>query len=169
MQKIQNLTQYKELGFQDSKFENEEDFKKSEVFFNQEWQGSFNIHDLNYLNNYYDDLHRDYKITTRNHKDYARKIAKASLAMDKAYERMVNGKDTAAKAEFKQLRETFDALCKSAQFTESTRSANDVGLGSFGVIFDKVEKRQWIPPHKPTKKDTYDLLLDQFANIEKSL
>jgi hypothetical protein len=42
-------------------------------------------------------------------------------------------------------------------------------LGSFGVIFNKVEQKKWIPEFKPLKKDTYDILLDQFANIEKSL
>lgn len=100
------------------------------------------MQDLNYLNDYYDKLHRDYKITTQNHKDYARKVAKTSLAMDKAYSRMINEKDSTAHGEFKQLETIFDSLCKSAQFSENTRSANDVGLGSFGVLFNKVEQRQ---------------------------
>jgi hypothetical protein len=64
------------------------------------------------------------------------------MAMDKAYEGMVNGKDPSAHREFKELKTIFDDLCKSAKFSEATRSANDVGIGSFGVIFDKVEKRQ---------------------------
>jgi hypothetical protein len=37
------------------------------------------------------------------------------------------------------------------------------------VLFNKVEKKQWIPKYKPVKKDTYDILLSQFKNIEKSL
>lgn len=166
---IARLRDYKDLGYEDSIFESETDIDDGQYFYNSEWQGNFTLQDLNYLNNYYEELHRDYKITTRNHKDYARKIAKASLAMDKAYEKMVNGKDSNAHREFKELQAIFDTLCKSAQFSESTRSANDVGLGSFGVIFNKVEKKQWIPDFKPVKKDTYDLLLSQFANINKSL
>ena len=169
LSRIASLSQYKEKKYEDSIFEKEEGVDAGAVFYNDEWQGNFSLKDLNYLNNYYEDLHRDYKITTRNHKDYARKIAKASHAMDKAYERMVNANDTSAHREFKELKSIFDDLCKSAQFSESTRSANDVGLGSFGVIFNKVEKRQWIPEFKPVKQDTYDLLLAQFANIEKSL
>lgn len=169
LNQIIKLKEYKDLGYEDSVFEAEVDINDGQMFYNDEWQGSFTLQDLNYLNSYYDELHRDYRITTRNHKDYARKIAKASMAMDKAYERMVNNKDTSAHREFKELKSIFDDLCKSAQFSESTRSANDVGLGSFGVIFNKVEKKQWIPEFKPVKKDTYDLLLQQFSNINKSL
>jgi hypothetical protein len=134
--------EYKEMGYEKSEFENVEEERANEIFFNSDWQGSFSLQDLNYLNGYYDDLHRDYKITTRNHKDYARKIAKTSLAMDKAYERMVNQKDTNAASEYEKLKRIFDDMCKAAKFSEATRSANDVGLGSFGVIFNKVEQQQ---------------------------
>jgi hypothetical protein len=162
---------YNELGFEDSILEEvsaETDLLEESIF-NDMWRGTFTIPDLNYLEQYYEELHRDYKITTTNHKDYAKKIAKASLAMDKAYERMLNDRDEKAAKEFKELKGIFDDLCKSAQFSESTRSANDVGLGSFGVIFNMIENNEWIPQHKPLKKDLYDKLLDQFANISKSL
>lgn len=167
--KISALTKYKDLTYEHSVFESEQKIDEGQLFYNMEWQGSFSMQDLNCLNDYYDKLHRDYKITTQNHKDYARKVAKTSLAMDKAYSRMVNDKDPNAHREYKELKSIFDDLCKSARFSESTRSANDVGLGSFGVIFNKVEQKKWIPEFKPLKKDTYDILLDQFANIEKSL
>ena len=70
---------------------------------------------------------------------------------------------------YKNLVSMFDNLSKSAQFAESQRGANDVGLGSFGQIFDAVEKHNWVPTYVPEDKDMYDKLLDQFANIEKSL
>lgn len=169
LSKVSILKAYKDLSFENSVFESEEKPDDKQLYYNAEWQGQFTLQDLNYLTDYYDKLHRDFKITTQNHKDYARKVAKASLAMDKAYNKMVNDKDPSAHREFKELKSIFDDLCKSAQFSESTRSATDVGLGSFGVIFNKVEKQQWIPEHKPVKPDTYDVLLKQFANIEKSL
>lgn len=164
-------SKYKNLTYEDSIMI--EDISDSdladEVLFNEKWRGSFTVPDLNYLENYYEELHRDFKITTTNHKDYAKKIAKASLAMDKAYERMINDRDEKAAKEFKELKSIFDDLCKSAQFSESTRSAHDVGLGSFGVIFNMIEQSEWIPQHKPLKKDLYDKILDQFNNISKSL
>jgi hypothetical protein len=163
--KYGNLT-YEGSIFEDDSAEDEYD----ELVYNEKWRGTFSVSDLNYLEKYYDELHRDYKITTTNHKDYAKKIAKASLAMDKAYERMLYDRnDNSAAREFKELKGIFDDLCKSAQFSESTRSANDYGLGSFGVIFNMIEANEWIPEHKPLNKDLYDKLLDQFSNISKSL
>lgn len=167
---ISTLAKYRELTFEDSIIVDESDEDDLlEPTFNDKWRGTFTLPDLDYLERYYDELHRDYRITTTNHKDYAKKIAKASLAMDKAYERMLNDRDDKAAREFKELKGIFDDLCKSAQFSESTRSANDVGLGSFGVIFNMIENKEFIPEHKPLKKDLYDKLLDQFANIGKSL
>ena len=48
--------------------------------------GKYTQKDIDYLNKYYAGLERDYKIITENHRDYARKIAKASLQMDKAFD-----------------------------------------------------------------------------------
>ena len=120
------------------------------------------------METYYNDLRTDFKIVTRNHQDYARKIAKASLAMDRAYDDMIKGVQ-GSDTRYKNLKDTFDQLSKSAQFAEDKRGANEVGLGCFGVTFDKVEKRQWIPKHDPINKDDYDKMLDAFSTINKSL
>lgn len=134
--------------------------------YSKEWGGKFTKTELEYLNNYYNGLLNDYEITTTNHRDYARKIAKASLAMDEEFEKVLRGEPDTT---YKNLRDTFDKLSNSAKFSESQRSANDVGLGSFGVIVAKVEKHTWIPEYEPVDKDTYDLIIEQFSNIEKSL
>lgn len=133
-----------------------------------EWQGDYTKSELDYLNNYYQGLQNDFKIVTTNHKDYAKKIAKASLAMDMAYQDMLKGKDK-ADAAYEKATRNFDMLSKSAQFAESQRGANDVALGCFGRIFDAVEKHNWIPSYIPTDEDMYDKLLKQFSNIERSL
>jgi hypothetical protein len=170
LQAISLNVKYINLTYEDSIFEDSnDDYEYDSPTYSDKWRGTFSIPDLEYLEKYYDELHRDYRINTTNHKDYAKKIAKSSLAMDKAYERMLNDRDEKAAKEFKELKGIFDDLCKSAQFSESTRSANDVGLGSFGVIFNMIENKEWIPEHKPLKKDLYDKLLEQFANIGKSI
>lgn len=107
------------------KEENIEDFIYDDI-----WMGKYTQKDIAYLNKYYAGLERDYKIITENHRDYARKIAKASLQMDKAFDEMINGID-GADARYKNAREAFDTLSKSAKFSESTRSVNDVGISSF--------------------------------------
>lgn len=133
-----------------------------------EWQGRYSKADLKYLNDYYNGLQNDFKIVTTNHKDYARKIAQASLSQAKAYEQMLDGKD-GADAAYEKATKIFDMLSKSAQFAESQRGANDVSLGCFGKVFDAVEKHQWVPSYTPDNQDIYDKLLDQFSNIGRSL
>ena len=44
--------------------------------------------------------------------------------MDKAFDEMINGTE-GADARYKNAREAFDTLSKSAKFSESTRSVND--------------------------------------------
>lgn len=181
LREVNSLSQYKGLTYSDSIFDSsyEKENNNSEIqkcdeeddenkIYSTEWRGQYSKEDLQYLNDYYRDLKTDFKIRTRNHQDYARKIAKASLAMDKAYESMLNGVK-GADTRYKNLKDTFDQLSKSAQFAEDKRGQNEVGLGAFGVVFDKVEKRQWIPKHTPIEKDDYDKMIDYFSVINKSL
>lgn len=139
-----------------------------ELIYNDKWMGKYSQKDIDYLNSYYAGLERDYKIITENHRDYARKIAKASLQMDKAFDEMINGIE-GADARYKNAREAFDTLSKSAKFSESTRSVNDVGISSFSKVAAMVEAHNWIPEHKPLKKDTIDEMIDYLSTITKSL
>lgn len=139
-----------------------------ELIYDDKWMGKYTQKDIDYLNNYYFSLERDYKIITENHRDYARKIAKASLQMDKAFDEMINGIN-GADARYKNAREAFDTLSKSAKFSESTRSVNDVGISSFSKVAAMVEAHNWIPEHKPLKKDTIDEMIDYLSTITKSL
>lgn len=171
---MERVTRFKkDLHYDDSVFdivdqETGEVLKDDEnkLIYSKEWNGWFTQTDIDYLNNYLVGLKSDYKIVTTNHMDYAKKIAKASLAMDREFEKVMRGEPDTV---YKNLRETFDKLSNSAKFSESQRSANDVGLGSFGVIAARVEKDEWIPEYEPVDKDTYDLIIEQFSNIEKSL
>jgi hypothetical protein len=164
-----SLPQYRGMKWCDSVFEkqnNNEKRNENGTIYSLEWCGTYSEKDLKYLDDYLESLQKDFKIVTRNHIDYARKIAKASLAMDKAYEDMLT---SGSESKYKTLKEIFDTLSKSAQFAESQRGINDVSLGNFGVVFDKVEKHMWVPPYCPKEPDIYDKLIDQFSNINKSL
>lgn len=144
------------------------DIEQEDLIYDDKWMGKYTQKDIDYLNKYYAGLERDYKIITENHRDYARKIAKASLQMDKAFDEMINGVD-GADARYKNAREAFDTLSKSAKFSESTRSVNDVGISSFSKVAAMVEAHNWIPEHKPLKKDTIDEMIDYLSTITKSL
>jgi len=178
--RILNFTQrrkYEGLGYTDSIFELSEDATISEEVqtaidevpkWDDDWQGVYTKSDLKYLNDYYMGLQNDFKIVTTNHRDYARKIAQASLSQMKAYQRMLKNEEGSDVA-YEKATKLFDMLSKSAQFAESQRGANDVALGCFGRVFDAVEKHNWVPEHIPTDEDMYDKLLKQFSNIERSL
>ena len=146
---------------------NQTDSNEEDLIYDDKWMGKYTQKDIDYLNKYYAGLERDYKIITENHRDYARKIAKASLQMDKAFDEMINGVD-GADARYKNAREAFDTLSKSAKFSESTRSVNDVGISSFSKVAAMVEAHNWIPEHKPLKKDTIDEMIDDLSTITKT-
>lgn len=166
IEKFGNIdTSSKKVDCEDSNTE-EDISDEEEKIYDPFWVGSFTELELETLNNYYKDLQTDYKIVTVNHKDYAKKIAKASLAMDRAFEDMLKtGNDSL----YKSARDTFDKLSQSAKFAENQRGLNDVSLGSYGVMADRVENNTWIPEYETDDKDMYDKLLAQFANISRSL
>lgn len=175
---FQYRKKYEDFRFEDSIYEldneneeidsNVQDALDSIPQWSDDWQGKYTKSDLKYLNDYYQGLNKDFKIITTNHKDYARKIAQASLSQCKAFQLLQEGKDGADIA-YEKATKLFDMLSKSAQFAESQRGANDVALGCFGRVFDAVEKHNWVPQHIPDDDDMYDKLLKQFSNIERSI
>jgi len=141
---------------------------KDEKMYSKLWMGDYIKTDIEFLNNYLRGLHSDFKIVTENHKDYAKKIAKSSLHMDKCFQDMLSGIPQSDKR-YKDARETFDTLSKSAQFSEQTRGQNDISLGCFGVLFERVEQKKWVPQHTPLEKDDYDKMIEYFSSINKSI
>lgn len=164
---------YKDSVFSDGVSENnlqgsEGDHQDEHKYYSSKWMGEYTKTDIDYLEEYYIGLDRDFKIVTTNHKDYARKICKASLHMDKCFQDVLSGVAGADK-KYKDAKEVFDTLSKSAQFSESQRGQNDVGLGCFGVTFDQVEQNKWIPKHIPMDEDAIDKMINQFATIKESV
>lgn len=80
--KVSNTTNQSKVKISQSHIQTESD----ELIYDNKWMGKYSQKDIDYLNSYYAGLERDYKIITENHRDYARKIAKASLQMDKAFD-----------------------------------------------------------------------------------
>lgn len=166
------LPQHRKLTWEDSVYEGfivtSPIGNKDEKFFSKEWSGFYTQTEIDYLDGYLQGLYDDFKIITTNHRDYAKKIAQASLAVNKAYQDMLNG-DSGADKRYDTLQKTFDTLSQSAKFSEKTRGQNDVALGCFGRVFEQVENHQYVPQHIPLDKDDIDKLIDQFNNIGKSI
>jgi len=143
-------------------------FEDQTRIYSEEWNGRYTQTDINYLNQYLTGLHSDFKINTTSYKDYAKKICCASLAVNKAYQDMLDGVNGADK-KYKDLQSTFDTLSKSAQFSENSRSSMSAGINSICQVVDKIESKEWIYEAEEYEKDAIEHLLDQFNNIQKSL
>jgi len=171
------MPQYRKQGlvrYTDSIFANSSSQGQQSVFedqtriYSEEWNGRYTQVDIKYLDKYLTGLHSDFKINTTSYKDYAKKICCASLAVNKAYQEMLDGTNGADK-KYKDLQATFDTLSKSAQFTENSRSSISAGINSICQVVDKIESKDWIYVAEDYEKDAIEHLLDQFNNIQKSL
>jgi hypothetical protein len=130
--------------------------KKDKKVYSEEWRGWYSPEDLKYLQEYYDENCETFNVVSRVHKDYLKKIAKASLAMDKAFEDKMNGVAGSDKA-FKDNKEILDSLSTSAKFSEKTRNSNDVaGLGSLSEIVMKLEQTGFLQRKIKFEKDDID-------------
>jgi hypothetical protein len=137
--------------------------------YSKSWLGYYTPSEIEYLEEYFKGLDRDFRIATSSHKDYAKKIAKASLHMDKCFQEMQDGVNGADK-KYKEAKDIFDTLSKSAKFSESQRGITDVGMGSISQIVEMVESETYVYEHKnDLDKDMYDKLIDDFKHIYKSL
>ena len=167
--KKQGITRYKDSIFARNSSQGMQlVFEDQTRVYNEEWNGRYTQVDINYLNQYLTGLHNDFKINTTSYKDYAKKICCASLAVNKAYQEMLDGVAGADK-KYKDLQSTFDTLSKSAQFSENSRSSISAGINSICQVVDKIESKSWIYETEEYEKDAIEHLLDQFNNIHKSL
>lgn len=109
---------------------NQED-EPEEMTYSHVWNGKFTQRELDYLDNYYAELEEGFVLDNKSIKDYARKVAKASLSVDIASSDYRKGKIQSK--ELKEALDMFDNLSKSANFAACKRRAGDQGgLGSFG-------------------------------------
>lgn len=143
----------------------DEDLEKAKKYY-PDWGGTYTEAEFRYLEKQYEGYKRDFVINDTNQIDYTRKICKASLDLDQCTEGLRN--NTCSEQRYKLARETFDNLSKSAKFAKSQRTEDNT-LGSFGQVFDLVEKNMWVEPFQPVEEDTYDKLLKQLSNIKRSL
>jgi hypothetical protein len=133
------------------------------------WCGFYTEGELAYLEDYFKGLQRDFKLENSAYLDYAKKVCKASLAMDKAFSDMFEGK-LGAEKKYKDFKDIFDQLSQSAKFAEKTRSEHDaVGFGSLGEIIKKMESTGFLQKPVTFPKDEVDKILDDYRWIISSV
>ncbi len=103
----------------------------STLIFDRTWNGMFTQREIDYLNGYYDQLAEDFELDNESIRDYARKVSKASLDADLAYNKMRHGQTTITN--WKEAQGIFDNLSKSANFAACKRKPGaNAGLGALG-------------------------------------
>lgn len=106
--------------------------------YNRKWGGFFNTEEIEYLEDVYSQYEEDFVQDNVNVRDYARKVAKASLNADIAEDKMRRGQISAG--EYKEAQRIFDDLSKSANFAACRRKPGDAsGMGSLGEIIMRLE------------------------------
>lgn len=134
--------------------------------YSKDWNGTFAKREIEYLDAYYKDLQNDFVFSTVNMRDYAKKVCKASLDADNAYNRYRSG--SGSLDEYKKAVELFDKLSKSVEFTECERKAGDVGgSGSFGEWVAKIEATGEIDVDEQIdwEPDHVDAVINDFRHI----
>lgn len=106
--------------------------------YSRKWRGHFTREQIEALDDIYAEYEKDFNLDSVNIRDYARKVAKASLNADIAEDRMRRGEISAS--DYKEAQTIFDTLSKSAAFAASKKKPGETsGMGSLGEIISRIE------------------------------
>ncbi len=102
------------------------------------WRGYFTKEQVDILDATYEEYEKDFDLSNVSMRDYARKVAKASLNADIAEDKMRRGEISAS--EYKEVQKIFDDLSKSSNFAACARKpGSSTGLTSLGNIIYGLE------------------------------
>lgn len=116
----------------------DEDDDDLRMTYSSMWGGHYTKEQMKTLEEIYSQYEDDFVLDNVNTRDYARKVAKASLNADIAEDKFRRGKISAG--EYKEAQKIFDDLSKSANFAACRRKPGETsGLGSLGEIIMRLE------------------------------
>ena len=106
--------------------------------YNTLWRGYYTDDQIASLEEIYSQYEEDFVLDNVNLRDYARKVAKASLNADIAEDKFRRGKLSAG--EYKEAQKIFDDLSKSSNFAACRRKPGESsGMGTLGEIIMRLE------------------------------
>ncbi len=134
------------------------------AFMMRKWGKTYSIEDLIIMETLWGEMMDSYDIQSASHKDYLKKICKASLRLDQAIDM---GDDKA----FKEYGGMYDKLMKSANFTEAQQKENGNNfIDSFSEFFTLLEEQGFIDPHPlEVPKDVVDATIKNMNRYTRSL
>lgn len=137
--------------------------------YNEFFNGEFKPAEIEYLEGYYQGLEQDFDLSDTSLRDNAKKLAKASLLVDKVQNDYMAGR--CSLQDVKDAIAQYDLLMKTGNFAACKRKPGDKGgMGSWAEIAFQLEttghpctrKIEW-------SKDDVDKTIDEFAYIAESL
>lgn len=132
--------------------------------YNRKWRGHFTKEQIEALEDIYAQYEEDFVLDNVNIRDYAKKVAKASLNADIAEDRMRRGEISAS--DYKEAQKIFDDLSKSSNFAACKRKPGETsGLGSLGEIVQRIESTGKLDTdgfHWP--QDSVDIAIAEFRH-----
>lgn len=147
--------------FTDQKIEARED----KMIYSTVWRGYFTKEQISILDATYEEYEKDFDLSNVSMRDYARKVAKASLNADIAEDKMRRGEISAS--EYKEVQKIFDDLSKSSNFAACARKPGSAtGLTSLGNIIYGLEINHHLdinPFEFP--KDDIDKVMDDYRHV----
>lgn len=141
-----------------------------EIVWSDIWHGNYSRADINFLDDYYENLGNDAPLETYTLQIYAREIAKSALNLANAQTKLAKGSITVA--EFKVFKDIFDSLNASAEFSEAKRKKKSTQetLGSFGELVAKIESSgKPIITHVQFPKDDVDKVTENLFHLAESI
>lgn len=165
---VNNYDEAKENG-RIVEFDNKKPVDKNLKVYNEFFNGDFKPSEIEYLENYYHRLEQDFDLSDVSLMDNAKKLAKASLLVDKVQNDYMAGR--ASLQDLKDAIALYDLLLKTGNFAACKRKPGDKsGLGSWAEICFQLEttghpctrKIEW-------SKDDVDKTIEEFAYLAESL
>ena len=137
--------------------------------YNEFFNGEFKQSEIEYLESYYQGLEQDFDLSDTSLRDNAKKLAKASLLVDKVQNDYMAGR--CSLQDVKDAIAQYDLLAKTGNFAACKRKPGDKGgMGSWAEICFQLETTGHTMQRKiEWEKDDVDKTIEEFRYIVESL
>lgn len=165
-EEIKEMDEYKRLEQQREILE----ASSAAKVFSETWNGIFTEKEIEFLDTYYGQLEEQFDISDAHLEMTFRKVAKAALDQDNAYNAMrANPDDAKLYNVYTQATATFVKLSDSAKLSANKRSSEGrVGVTTLSEIIEYIEKNGYLSRTIEFPKDDVDRLSDMFRHFAAS-
>lgn len=143
------------------------------LVYDKDWFGWYTKAEITYLNTFFSDLQESFDISDPSRIDYARKMCRASLEADKAFNAYREG--TGDRVAWEKALSTYDMLSKSAAFAASSKKKDTNpaldSIESLAELILAIEQTGQLLPVSPDHftPDNVDMVYQQMMHTMKAI